>query len=116
LSIQIGALEEDAEAFDGESWRDEAPRIKVGAEAVRSAPDDMKKEESDGHGDFGTLTLVTNSPLVKKECGLPHRPRLHLPQPFTAGAEPKKKREGSAKPYLVVQFHPAPPVLMTTGY
>ena len=25
------------------------------------------------------------------------------------GAEPKKKREGSAKPYLVVQFHPAPP-------
>ena len=27
----------------------------------------------------------------------------------TQGAEPKKKREGSAKPYLVVQFHPAPP-------
>jgi hypothetical protein len=25
------------------------------------------------------------------------------------GAEPKTKREGSAKPYLMVQFHPAPP-------
>jgi hypothetical protein len=28
---------------------------------------------------------------------------------FFRGAEPKTKREGSAKPYLVVQFHPAPP-------
>src|SRR5277367_8566 len=28
---------------------------------------------------------------------------------FSQGAEPKTKREGSAKPYLVVQFHPAPP-------
>ena len=26
------------------------------------------------------------------------------------GAEPKTKREGSAKPYLMVQFHPAPPL------
>jgi hypothetical protein len=25
------------------------------------------------------------------------------------GAEPEKKRERSAKPWLVVQFHPAPP-------
>jgi hypothetical protein len=28
------------------------------------------------------------------------------------GAEPKKKRDGSAKPYLVVQFHPAPPTFL----
>ena len=27
------------------------------------------------------------------------------------GAEPETKREGSAEPYLVVQFHPAPPSL-----
>jgi hypothetical protein len=39
---QIGALEEDAEAFDSESWRDEVPRIKEGAEAVRSALGDLK--------------------------------------------------------------------------
>lgn len=32
---------------------------------------------------------------------------------FSQGAEPKTKREGSAKPYLVVQFHPAPPSFLS---
>jgi hypothetical protein len=30
-------------AFDSERWRDEVPRIKEGAEAVRSALDNLKK-------------------------------------------------------------------------
>ena len=43
LDSQIGALEEDAEDFDSESWRDVVPRIKEGAESVRGALDDLKK-------------------------------------------------------------------------
>jgi hypothetical protein len=43
LDSQIGALEEDAEAFDSETWRDVVPRIKEGAESVRGALDDLKK-------------------------------------------------------------------------
>jgi hypothetical protein len=43
LDSQIGALEEDAEAFDSESWRDVVPRIKEGAESVRGALDNLKK-------------------------------------------------------------------------
>jgi hypothetical protein len=33
----------------------------------------------------------------------------HYADVVREGAEPKTKREGSAKPYLMVQFHPAPP-------
>jgi hypothetical protein len=43
LDSQIGALEEDAEDFDSESWRDVVPRIKEGAESVRGALDNLKK-------------------------------------------------------------------------
>lgn len=43
LDSQIGALEEDAEDFDSENWRDVVPRIKEGAESVRGALDNLKK-------------------------------------------------------------------------
>jgi outer membrane murein-binding lipoprotein Lpp len=43
LDSQIGALEEDVEAFDSENWRDLVPRIKEGAESVRGALDNLKK-------------------------------------------------------------------------
>jgi hypothetical protein len=43
LDSQIGALEEDADAFDSENWRDVVPRIKEGTESVRSALDNLKK-------------------------------------------------------------------------
>jgi len=37
LDSQIGALEEAAEAFDSENWRNVVPRVKEGAESVRAA-------------------------------------------------------------------------------
>jgi outer membrane murein-binding lipoprotein Lpp len=43
LDSQIGALEEDAEAFASENWRDVVPRIKEHAESVRGALDNLKK-------------------------------------------------------------------------
>jgi hypothetical protein len=43
LDSQIGALEQGAEDFDSESWRDVVPRIKEGAESVRGALDNLKK-------------------------------------------------------------------------
>jgi hypothetical protein len=43
LDSQIGSLEEDADAFDSENWRDVVPRIKEGAESVRGALDNLKK-------------------------------------------------------------------------
>jgi hypothetical protein len=43
LDSQIGALEEDAEDFDSENWRDVVPRIKEGAESVRGALETLKK-------------------------------------------------------------------------
>jgi hypothetical protein len=40
---------------------------------------------------------------------------LSLLRVFINGAEPKKKRGRSAKPCLVVQFHPAPPLTHATA-
>jgi hypothetical protein len=46
---------------------------------------------------------------VEKEATLWLLQRHHNVWCFEDGAEPKRKREGSAKPYLMVQFDPAPP-------
>ena len=43
LDSQIDALEEEAEDFDSESWRDGVPRVKEGVETVRGALDNLKK-------------------------------------------------------------------------
>ena len=43
LDSQIGGLEGDADAFDTENWSEVVPRIKEGAESVRSALDELKK-------------------------------------------------------------------------
>lgn len=43
LDSQIGALEEDAEGFDSESWSDVVPPIKESVESGRGALDELKK-------------------------------------------------------------------------
>jgi hypothetical protein len=43
IDAAVGALEEHADSFDSENWRDVVPEIKSSAEELRSAVDSLRQ-------------------------------------------------------------------------